>query len=59
MRDLGSGGVVLFPTNNQKFPYLAATAGKDGICYCLIPSLGPPLDAQLQGTLACADRHIS
>jgi hypothetical protein len=45
--DVGSGGVLLFPTNSRKFPYLAAAAGKDGNLLLLNPaSLSTPLDTQ-------------
>ena len=43
--DLGSGGVLLFPT--ATYPYLAATAGKDGRVFLLDPhNLGAPTNTQ-------------
>jgi outer membrane protein assembly factor BamB len=45
--DLGSGGVLLFPTGDTTYPYLAAAAGKDGNLLLLNPdSLGTALDSQ-------------
>jgi hypothetical protein len=45
--DLGSGGVMLFPTGDTTYPYLAAAAGKDGNLFLLNPdSLGTALDTQ-------------
>ncbi len=43
--DLGSGGVLLFPT--ATYPYLAAAAGKDGRLFLLDPhNLGAPTNTQ-------------
>jgi hypothetical protein len=43
--DLGSGGVLLFPT--ATYPYLAAAAGKDGRLFLLDPhNLGAPTNSQ-------------
>jgi hypothetical protein len=43
--DLGSGGVLLFPT--ATYPYLAAAAGKDGRLFLLDPhNLGAPTKTQ-------------
>ena len=43
--DLGSGGVLLFPT--ATYPYLAAMAGKDGRVFLLDPhNLGAPTKTQ-------------
>src|SRR5271166_1084897 len=41
--DLGSGGVMLFSTNDATYPYLAVAAGKDGRVFLLNPAnLGQP-----------------
>jgi hypothetical protein len=43
--DMASGGVMLFPTGNTTYPYLAAAAGKVGTLYLLDPqSMGTPLN---------------
>jgi hypothetical protein len=45
--DVGSGGVLVFPTGNTTYPFLAASGGKDGAFYLLNPqSMGTPLDTQ-------------
>ena len=62
--DLGSGGVLLFPT--ATYPYLAAAAGKDGRLFLLNPanlgqptntspptSTPPPLDTQQSDPCWC------
>ena len=44
--DLSSGGVLLFPTENGTYPYLAVAGGKDGRVFLLNPSnLGTPTSA--------------
>ena len=50
-KDLGSGGVLLFPYN-ATYPFLAAAAGKDGRLFLFNPlSLATPLSTQQQRPL--------
>jgi hypothetical protein len=45
--DLGSGGVLVFPTGNPNTPYFAAAAGKDGRLFLLNPaSMSSPVYIQ-------------
>jgi hypothetical protein len=57
--DLGSGGVLLFPTGDATYPYLAAAAGKDGRLFLLDPaSLGTPLDTQSSDPCWCGPSYF-
>jgi hypothetical protein len=57
--DLGSGGVLLFPTGDTTYPYLAAAAGKDGRTFLLDPnSMGTPLDTQSSDPCWCGPSYF-